>query len=418
MQRLVRALPVFLAACALPTGRGTAPDEVAVAGKCVHYTGNVRIAPAQSQLAASLRITFMPDTTRQVRWLLNSGLTVTSITGPHVQTHNIERTDNGQTVVVKLRDDTPIQSPTTIDIAYAGIPRFGGDTINGISPDWVELGLDSDWHPVFAGYEHRIVADVAIELPRLWPVVTGGATSRHGDTVTITNRNPMIDIAFAAAPQLRSREAAGNAVFYTNAPDSTVTNVLTTAAACADYLNDRYGDKERFPPARILLAPRGGPGYARQNYIVITHATSLPPADMARFICHEFAHFWSIGAISSGPENWLNEGFAEYVSARFVRARHGDVAYNSILNQWREQGAGQPPLWTPALTRRPTARMAYRKAPYLLHQLEERVGAGTMDDILEKYMEQRIGRTAELLHIIAEEAGQPTATWFASELGR
>ena len=418
MKHVLLAAVVLLGACASQNARTVGPVSSAVTARQPHYAGTVRVLPEQRQLSARWRITFRPDSTREVRWLLNRGLQIATLTGPHVQGHTVERTDDGQTIVVKLQDDTPLHAPTSIEVAYAGVPAFGSDTINGIAAGWVELGLDSDWHPVFAGYQHRLTADLALELPASWLLATGGSTTRRRDVITLTNRHPLIDIAFAASPRLVSREAAGNAVFFTNAPDSTVASVLATAASCQDFLNVRYGQTQRFPPARILLAPRGGPGYARQNYIVITHATTLPPVAMARFICHEFAHFWSSGAVSAGPENWLNEAFAEYVAARFVRAQFGDVAYAGILKQWREQSSGQPPIWTPTATRRPSARTAYRKAPWLLHQLEERIGVSRMDEILARYMVNRMSTTPALLRMIESVAGASTAAWFEAELAK
>lgn len=144
---------------------------------------------------------------------------------------------------------------------------------------------------------------------------------------------------------------------------------------------------------RLVLAPRTGPAYARRNYIVLTNAASAPPAVLRGYICHEFSHFWSIAANSSGPENWLNEGMAEYVSSRYVRSTFGQAAYDSIVVRWRSMCAGQPPIWTPQSTRRPSAMVSYREAPYLLSRLEERIGRDRMDEFLRRYMVQRIRTT-------------------------
>jgi aminopeptidase N len=197
-----------------------------------------------------------------------------------------------------------------------------------------------------------------------------------------------------------------------------VGRVLQTAAACAAYLDERYGAREKLPHVKIVLAPRNGPGYARTNYIVITDVAKLPPDALSRFLCHELAHFWSSGAIASGPENWLNEAFAEFVALRYVRSVHGQEAFDRIMNQFRTISEKQPAVWTPTGTARPSGMVAYRKAPYLLHRLEERLGTEVMDRILARRMSERVTTTRTLLTLVAEVAGREHSDWFASELGK
>ena len=168
----------------------------------------------------------------------------------------------------------------------------------------------------------------------------------------------------------------------------------------------------------IVVAPRGGPGYARKNYIVITRVADTATVALERLVCHELAHYWSTGAVASGPENWLNESFAEFVSARYVREVSGDSAYRAIVASWRERSTNTPPIWSPGATARPGPRVSYAKAPLLLHRLEERVGGATMDRILVRYMGDPSLRTTErLLAMVGEVAGAETARWLRGELG-
>ncbi|MFL5551761.1 MAG: M1 family aminopeptidase, partial [Gemmatimonadaceae bacterium] len=198
----------------------------------------------------------------------------------------------------------------------------------------------------------------------------------------------------------------------------TVARVLETAASCRGYLNTRYGASDSLPSVRLVLAPRTGPGYARRNYIMLTEAASTPAPPLAGYICHEFAHFWSSAANSSGPENWLNEAMAEYVSSRYVRATFGQAQYDSVVARWQRMSAGQPPIWTPQSAKRPSAQVAYRKAPYLLSRLEERIGTDKMDRLLQRYMVERIRTTPQLLAALEDVAGAETGAWFRDELAR
>lgn len=354
--------------------------------------------------------------TDSVDFLLNAGLRVSRVSGRAVAGYVARPRDERQTVTVRFKPQLATGSVGQIDLEYAGVPVFGPDSINGIAPEWVELGLDSHWFPVFADYGKRISAHVRIGRPSEWKAVASGNITRDGNVLVLETGIPQLDIAFAASPVFRKADAANSSVYWVRADTSTVTRVLKVAESCRRYLNDKYGSSDSLPAVRLVLAPRTANAYARRNYIVLTDAASAPAPVLSGYICHEFAHFWSIAANSSGPENWLNEGMAEYVSSRYVRATFGQAAYDSIVARWRSMSAGQPPIWTPQSTRRPSAMVAYRKAPFLLSRLEERIGTDEMDRFLRRYMVERIRTTPQLIAALQEVAGSEAASWFREEL--
>jgi hypothetical protein len=384
------------------------------------YDGSVAINPASRRLNAKWSIRFVADsaTTDSVELLLNTGLNVSRVSGQNVADYVAQPRDDRQTVTVRLKPQLPPGSVGQIDLEYAGVPVFGSDSINGIAPTWVELGLDSHWFPVFAGYGKRIVAHVQVRLPPRWTMVASGNVVRDGKFLVLETRIPQTDIAFAASPVFRRAGGTNSSVYWIHADTSTVKRVREVAESCRRYLNDRYGSSDSLPAVYVVLAPRAGSAYARRNYIVLTDAASAPAPALSGYICHEFAHFWSLAANSSGPENWLNEGFAEYVSSRYVRTTFGQAAYDSTVARWRSMSVGQPPIWTPESTRRPSAMVAYRKAPYLLSRLEERIGTDAMDRFLQRYMVERIRTTPQLLAALQDVAGSESAAWFREELAR
>ena len=79
--------------------------------------------------------------------------------------------------------------------------------------------------------------------------------------------------------------------------------------------------------------------------------------------------------------------------------------------------AGQPAIWTPQSARRPSAQVAYRKGPFLLSRLEERIGTDKMDQLLKRYMVEHIRTTPQLLSALEEIAG-PSRRMVPAELGR
>jgi hypothetical protein len=410
---------VVLCGCFSSTPRTGASSRVAN-GDVVVYTGDVAINPTSQQLTARWSIRFVADsgTGDSVMFLLNPGLAISRAGGQNVLGYTSRTQDGDQVVTVQIRSRIATGAQENIELDYSGAPVFGSDGINRIGPAWVELGLDSYWFPVFADYRKRIAAQVRIDLPPGWNAVASGVITRDGSRLVLTTGIPLIDIAFTASPTFAHTDAQSTSVFWTRTDSGTVARVLQTGESCRRYLNTRYGASDSLPSVRLVLAPRTGPAYARRNYIVLTDAASMSGAALGGYICHEFAHFWSSAANSSGPENWLNEGMAEYVSSRYVRATFGQAQYDSTVARWQRMSAGQPPIWTPESAKRPSAQVAYRKAPFLLSRLEERIGADKMEQLLQRYMVERIRTTPQLLAALDDVAGGETASWFRAELAR
>jgi Peptidase family M1 domain len=389
------------------------------AGDVAVYTGDVAIDPQSQLLTGHWSIRFIADSAAadSVALFLNRGLAVSRVFGPNVSGFASRLSDGDQVLTVRFASRLSPGAEGRIDLEYSGVPTFGSDGINRISPTWVELGLDSYWLPVFADYRKRIAGQVRIDLPPGWSAVASGTITRDGNQLVLTPGIPLIDIAFSASPTLHHTDAANASVFWTTADSPTVARVLATAESCREYLNARYGASDSLPSVRLVLAPRSGPAYARRNYIMLTDAGAIPPAALGGYICHEFAHFWSSAANSSGPENWLNEGMAEYVSSRYVRASFGQAQFDSVVARWQKMSAG-PPIWTPQSTKRPSAQISYRKAPFLLSRLEERIGSAKMDQFVRRYMEERIRTTPDLIAALQDVAGRDAASWFRDELAR
>lgn len=414
-----KALTIALCGCA-PSMHVAGTKLQVTSADVAAYDGDVAIDPQSQKLRARWSILFLADsaTTDSVVFLLNRGLVVSRVSGHSVVGYAARPRDEEQTITVRFAPRLAVGTEGRIDLEYAGVVVFGSDSINRIASTWVELGLDSYWFPLFADYGKRINAHLQIDLLPGWNAVASGSITRNGNRLALASGIPLIDIAFAASPVFSRSDGPNSSVFWVHADSATVERVLKTAESCRRYLNDRYGNSDSLPAVRLVLAPRTGPAYARRNYIVLTDAASAPAPILGGYICHEFAHFWSSAANSSGPENWLNEGMAEYVSSRYVRATYGQARYDSTVARWQRMSAGQPAIWTPQYTRRPSAQVAYRKAPFLLSRLEERIGANKMDRFLQRYMVERIRTTPQLIAALEDVAGVEAALWFSAELAR
>ncbi len=428
------------------TSPAPAPESAAAPG-WAPYDGMVVLDPATGALSARWSITETDNAADSSVLLLNAGLTLDSISGPQLVSHSSGAERGLGRHVLRWRKATAAKTtrpPRNATLHMSGTLQFSEDRINGASAAWLELGLDSFWYPVFADFAHDVVGTVRLVMPpdATRRVRASGTLSTRGDTVLLHNPQPLPDFALVAARDMQTTTAGAVAVHHVSASRADVQRYLASTRHCADWLNTTYGAHQPLTKANIVLAPRTGPGYARAGYIVIssnelTRRDTLPGAEkraeVARslFLCHELAHTWATGAVSNGPHNWLNEGFAEFVALRALRHLHGDSVYRAHLTRYAQLSAQQlatlPPaqaaVWREGATARPNAVVSYRKAPVLLDSLARHIGESRMDRVLSQWfadgaLNGRARTTPEFIALLQRVTDRETGAWFTQLLAR
>ncbi|MCC6246017.1 MAG: hypothetical protein IT353_24500 [Gemmatimonadaceae bacterium] len=390
------------------------------------YDGLVSLDPTEGRIKGTWNVRL--SRADSVAFLLNASLSISAVTGRDVLRFTSSTDRDLQTIVVYLAPRANAKE-ADVRIVYDGRFVATDDGMNQLTAPWIELGIDSFWFPVVADLARDVLGRVQLVLPRGYRVAASGDLQQRDDTTIITNTRPLPDFAFVASSALNTSEVQHARTHYTSAPVSVRERISSTTTRCVDYLNARYGQRVAITTADVVLAPRTGPGYARQRYVVIpigapASSSSETTDSRLRFICHEFAHFWSNGAAVAGQDNWLNEGFAEFVAGRAVRTLEGEAAWDLVLASWRTgatsgaRAAGPLIVWTPSSTTRPSFAASYRKAPALLSELESRIGSARMETLLTRYMTEPLRTTQRVLDMIDTEAGAEHGRWFRDALGR
>lgn len=411
---------LLIAGCSAQRGKEPAALPLPPpAGRGVVYDTQVRFDLEAAALEVESRLSFVADevTAGKAGLLLGQGFEIRGVRGPAARTWRVvpfEPVPDLRLVEVELDGVSP-GATVTLEIGYAGKPAFPETGINGISPQWVELNLDSWWHPFPPALDRDMTGVLRLALPPDWKVAGSGAVAFEDGFHVIRNTVPQIDVAFVAAPSLERTLAGDYTVYHRNADAGTIAAVIEAAKACADDLDARYGGRDPLPRGTLVLAGRPGPAYARKNYVVLSEA-KREAAELHRFLCHELAHYWTTSAGPFTPDHWMTEAFAEYVAARSVRERFGKAEFDRLVGQWSEVGRG--PVWAPDSSQRATFAAMYRRAPYLFSLLEERIGTDRFDRFVAAYMTERLRTTPEMLARLRAIAGEEAERWFREELAK
>ncbi len=385
----------------------------------LQYGGTVRIDPAASSIAAEITVAVPTEIDIPTEFLLNGQFAIQSITGAGVTNFEVTPMAPGadwNRVSLQRKIDAD-QASRVIKFVYAGKPKFPENGINQISEDWIELSVDTAWHPVVAAIDHQLQVDLNIQLPGTWAVVSSAESEPREDGFRLVNNIPQSDIAFIAAKQLDVYRVPGFELFHDEQSQATITTVLDAARRCRWYLNTWFGQSDPLPDASMVITDRKEGGYARKNFIALTRVANRTAEDLTGFLCHELAHYWSSGAKPLTVDNWLNESFAVYVSARATRAFFGESAWESRLEDWTERSEGQGSIWTADDQSRRSFEVNYKKGPLILSQLEQEIGSVAFERLLKRYMTDPIDTTPALLDVLEEEAGPSARDWLVSRLG-
>ena len=408
-------IPIGVVACSASADWQSEPGQPI-------YVGEATIDPTAGSVAARWTIRFVTDSTMSdgVSFLLNGRLEVSRLDGVDVDHVDEEAWQEGgewKRIDVAWREPAPAGAVREVLIEYEGVlfDSLPSDPINTISPDRIELGLDAAWHPVFASLDQNLVGELTLYIPGSWTVAASGDVTRVDGAYVIQSSVPLIDFAFIAVPALRRSGAGAVAVFHEAANPATVDMVVDAAGTCRDWLTARFGE---LPDLKFVLAPRDDGGYARKNYIVLTQVENYPRSALSRFVCHELAHYWSSAPSPSTADYWMTEAFAELISALHVRDIHGDTAYAAILEQWRQQSADLPPVWTDTSSGRPPFAVSYRKAPLVLTELRSEIGEADFAALLRRYMTRPTRTTRHLLDHLEAVSGSEARRSFEAFLAR
>ncbi len=311
--------------------------------------------------------------------------------------------------------------------------------VNGIVPGRVELAGYIGWYPHLEG-SPDFTFDLTADLPAGYVAMTngqpvGGARASAGRVRTEWQSPPVGDMVLLAAPGLSrtARTVGGTTVeLYASAlPADYVEAMGRDIGASVSLLTELIGSAPPTDVVRLAYSPRPGWGYVRTPLIVGSEQSALAmrahrfgPARDLRYIAHEVAHYWWYQADTGSPEDWINEGLAEYSALLAVERLVGLEFRDTLLAEYRERSATSPSRTAIIETGNDSPDREvnrYTRPVVMLEAARERVGSARMTSMLRALHErfrQAPATTAAFLDVVATTLGPEARDSFAATLRR
>jgi len=288
--------------------------------------------------------------------------------------------------------------------------RPGGDNF------W-ELGLGGgDWfpQPELNGQFFTWHAVIRVKKPFV-PFASGATVSRKsegGDNVVETRTDKPISTPAVAAGRYEVREETREGVTirvatYAMRNDRAGKQLTDLAFGIIQYYQNFLGPFP-FPEYNIIEINTWGFGQAPPGILFITKEAFNPlmgeenqlfSQGVNERFAHEIAHqYWGhVVKMPSFEEQWLEESFAEYCAALFLKAFKGQSAYDNLVRHWKSQAASATdasPIPLANRIRVPSdfyrqfllrTGLIYDKGSYLLDTLHKELGDQVFLTFLKSY---------------------------------
>ncbi len=422
----------LLVAFLLPTTALASTDR---AVDILHY--DVALVPdiAGKRVTGQMSITLKPTHTDVTAVGLDSGeLNVTSVTRNN-RALPFEQHDGR--LHITLDQPASQHAPTTLQVHYEGAPPFGLE----FAPERDEIYAvfsTSQWMPSVDSPDERATLALSLTLP---PGLNAAGTGRALPPHTLPDGRvehrwmlaspmPAYVYGFAAGRYQRATVAYGKNALHLLSVDRSPEQLEKIFARTGDMLDffahmaglPYHGDYSQALVARTIGQEMAGLSVMSEAY----GAEVLDDPDQIALVAHEAAHqWWGNRVTCAGWEHfWLNEGFANFMTAAYLQHAQGEAAYQAKVKAWRERvqslrakGADHPlvyPDWNA-----PTAddrAVVYQKGAYVLHLLRVQVGEDAFWRGIRAYTQMNDGRsvvTGDFQRAMEQAAGRSLQPFFS-----
>lgn len=363
---------------------------------------DAKLAKVDVALELTLPISFLNEGT--LSFLFSGAAEISELSGKFFKNYQVEAAGPGLSIY-HLQFDPGSEDEISLEMRYSLLVPEDHE-INRISEDWIELNIDSFWHPVLLSFS-RFHYKLTLELDNQYYVLNGEnllAETEKSKSWVIESIFPSLDISFSAAKEFYKKEGEFSVVHSTS-ESTNLDSLLFYSEDALDFLHEYLDRPEDFVQKRIVVeTPRSQIGYARGNYVVLSDLNNKGTVELSSFLAHEFSHFWFSNADPQSQDYWLDESFAEFLAMIYIRKSHGLNAYQKDL-EWKLDRIKGDSIALDSYKGRPSHIAMYYKGPVLLHHFEEFVGQEQFRELVKQIVEKNISTNKDLLTFIRNVLG-------------
>jgi hypothetical protein len=429
--KLVGTLLILLIISSICLGKGKKGN--------IDYRIYTKIEPVNNMIECSVEIENPADSS----FFLNKDMNISRLEADGIEAKYI----------LKESDESLFMPNSRRVILQSGIPKklfikYSGKFVNGnypqmisnvnmILPDIVELALYLTWYPIFKN--SGINFELSTDLPDNFSVVTNGRfdeeKKENGRSITKWKSfSSGMDIVILAAPNMKKSVLINDGViieiYYDKISDGYIDSMKTDLLNSVNGLTRLLGKSKKENLVRVAYSPRKYWGYVRTPFIIVSEGNALywnkekfKSARDFRYLTHEIAHYWWGSAEVNTPEDWINEGLAEYSAFIISEKYRGKEFCDQLLKEYTER-AGKSKTETPiALTEEKSQDREvnrYDKPTILFNELRNKYGEETINRFLkslyETFSDKQKATTEMFLEVMEKEIGKEAKDYFSDAL--
>jgi aminopeptidase N len=340
---------------------------------------------------------------------------------------------------LRIALDQPLRrdAVATLQITYTGSPPYGLE----FAPERDEVYTifsTSQWMPSVDAPDERATLALSLTLPAgLLATGTGRALpartladGRVEHRWQLDTPMPGYVYGFAAGRyQQAQAKHAGIALRFLSAERSPeqLQAIFARTGGMLDFFAARAGLPYRGDYQQALVADTIGQEMAGLSLMSEAYGQEvLDDPDHVALIAHEAAHQWWGNRVTcaSWEHFWLNEAFANFMTAAYLQQSQGEAAYQAQVQRWRSRlEALRAKRADHALVydswNAPTAddrAVVYQKGAYVLHLLRAELGEETFWRGVRDYTRHHDGQsveTADFQRAMEKSAGRSLQPFFA-----
>jgi len=312
---------------------------------------------------------------------------------------------------------------TRLHLKYSGrITEWNEWSPSVIGEEWTEMGLYFPWYPYNPGYAPFTYEVEVVHNGEYRTFMMGNETKDDYYSIYRT-ANPTNDMVLCMSKDLKikTRDMHRNSfkLAYTSLSEELTDTLISDIETILDLFNNW------FPPGnnQVCIAEsmrETGGGYARIGGIYLPGFTESDYYESrkaySRYLAHEVSHLWWYRANTNTWEDWLNEGFAEYSALMVLRELYGQEYFDKWISNKKLSSSGKDPVWLYDRNGEDAQAVLYDKAPLLLYELEDRIGPGSLKQLMWDLLINRVSNTDEFMTVLEDLEGEETAEWFLGKL--